>query len=304
MYDIDLSEEVLRSPYVKSVPNKFREKARTTAAFDFVPEYQGEERTYGLLITFFHTFCANGGLEAVFKIFEAGRGSPLSSGVHKPTGAELPLETVPTVWSIFGGTRLIIAPNVSHDIVAHAHEAFFKRIENLTNAEIKDLNKDNLSTAIDQMKEIVYLQSDDKTAWETTDKYALLFSLKLLSSPFLEKRLKGLSDITERIMDLRSHRGPFCWRYYTLSNLLVWMKEINLLLLLFNDDAHAEVLKRSHPILSFMAQHQTITPEDIDMLWGFLLNKHEDIARVVYEILVNIVVDLSWPVCLSIDLAA
>ena len=146
------------------------------------------------------------------------------------------------------------------------------------------------------MKGVMHLEGDDKTAWETVDKYTLQLSLKLIRSPYLEKRLKGLADIKERIRDFESSQRPFCWKYYTPERLLAWMKEVSLLSLLLNEDTHAEIIKRLAPILSFFASHKSMSAEVLDRLWGCQLNKHEDMARVVYDVLASIVIHLPWTV--------
>jgi len=57
----------------------------------------------------------------------------------------------------------------------------------------------------------------------------------------------------------------------------------------FGENTHVEIVKRSGCILKFLAKQGSLPPESVDLLWKCQLGKHEDMVRVVYSTIQEIV---------------
>ena len=64
---------------------------------------------------------------------------------------------------------------------------------------MKDVNKESIPISLSLMKGILKLQHPEERATKIIETHEMLWSLKLLQSPYLEKRLNGLADIRKMI---------------------------------------------------------------------------------------------------------
>eukprot|EP00002_Diphylleia_rotans_P015605 TRINITY_DN301_c0_g1_i4.p1 TRINITY_DN301_c0_g1~~TRINITY_DN301_c0_g1_i4.p1 ORF type:complete len:2791 (-),score=522.89 TRINITY_DN301_c0_g1_i4:451-8823(-) len=138
-------------------------------------------------------------------------------------------------------------------------------------------------------------------AGEMADCFQFKVALKLFSSPFLEKRLMGLSDIrdlletTERREDWSSRPVPFerelaQQRIYYLSRIrksiaVQLLLENKFLEQLFGQSKHTELLKRSSDILIFFLRGRLLTEEHFKMIWDATLGSHESTKAVILKTL-------------------
>jgi hypothetical protein len=90
---------------------------------------------------------------------------------------------------------------------------------------IKEMKDIDFSLAVDVLRRLPGLFEGDKDAYSTNEEAEFRFVLKMLKSPFLEKRLKGineLKDFTTRIpsADLARSRDGKDAKMYEISTLL------------------------------------------------------------------------------------
>ena len=256
------------------------------------------DMVYGLFINLFNAFCNNGGLTAILDIL-----SPeiliKKSGIITQTHFKLPLYFIQMLISPFKSIKQIAKEELITGLVKVGENAFFKRFESLDEKEIKDINRDNVLAAINSVKGFLRLSYSEEQAEKIVITNELGFFLKLIESPFLEKRLNGLSEIRnmiEKVDDYleQKHYKPFRQAFSLSSDDLAdWMKQNSILEKILNENAHAELIKRTSTILIFLAKKERLTKEIIELLWKSQQDKHEDIIRVVYDIIINILEYLS-----------
>ena len=76
-------------------------------------------------------------------------------------------------------------------------EALTKKFYNLTEKEIKDVDKNFLYTFVNDVRIVLEKHFKEEEVCEFIEKVKLELSLRFLTSPFLEKRLKGINEIKE-----------------------------------------------------------------------------------------------------------
>jgi hypothetical protein len=125
------------------------------------------------------------------------------------------------------------------------------------------------------------------------DKLKLDFALKGFRSPFLERRLAGLLDITEFIEQLadqcadrdevaRKSDEPI---WVTAEYLCDWLMQHEILESIFARNVHYEILKRCNRLLFFLSLHQRVGEREAEMIWEASMGKHESVQKVVQELL-------------------
>lgn len=73
------------------------------------------------------------------------------------------------------------------------------RINNITEKELKEIDKDSISRVLSEMKDFFTLSFTDLQTAEMIEMNQLNMALRFLKSTYLEKRLKGISDIKSMI---------------------------------------------------------------------------------------------------------
>lgn len=58
---------------------------------------------------------------------------------------------------------------------------------------------------------------------------------------------------------------------------------------MFGENTHLEIVKRSSCILKFLAKQGALPEESVDLLWKCQLGKHEEMVRVVYSTIQELV---------------
>ena len=242
---------------------------------------------FGLFINFFNTFCNVGGLTAIFDIVN---NDTLVKKANMPN-YKIPLDIVAMVLAPLKSIKSIGKEDVIKEIVSVGEKAFFQRLETLDEKEVKDINKDNIANAMLLMKGFLKLQYSEEHAAKIAETHEMLMALKFLQSPFLEKRLNGLADIRKMIdfveRPVMQHLRKNI--FFTSDYLAQWIVQNNILGIILNENAHAELVKRTSNILIFLAKKKVITKDMIELLWKCQQDKHEDIIRVVYDTIRDIV---------------
>lgn len=72
-------------------------------------------------------------------------------------------------------------------------------------------------------------------------------------------------------------------KFISVEILKDWILSQRLLDIVFGENTHLEIVKRSGCILKFLAKQSALPAESIDLLWKCQLGKHEEMVRVVYS---------------------
>lgn len=188
----------------------------------------------------------------------------------------------------------------------------------MTEKELKDIDKESVTLVLLMMKDFFTLSFSDLDTAELIEMNQLHMSLRFLKSTYLEKRLKGISDIKSMIerTEAAQHRlqnknlmgakatldydivGGKTIRppkFITAEILKNWILESSLLGIVFGENTHLEIVKRSGCILKFLAKQGALPEESIDLLWKCQLGKHQEMVRVVYSTIQDLVPSIDVP---------
>ncbi len=260
---------------------------------------------FGLFINLFNAFGAAGGLNALADLVSADRlsarllapGSISSSGTSL-AGFKLPLDVIAMLLSPLQKIKGIASDQVVQELMAAGKATFFQRLEGLDDKDLKELSRDSVARSLDMMASFLRLGHSEDQVAQLIETHELGFALKCVQCPILEKRLHGLSEI-KRVIE-RVHGGlamrDVRRNGLTEKELVEWILRNNLLGLLLNENAHSEVVKRASHILLFLAQQSAMTNEHIELLWRCQQDKHEDIIRVVYDTIRDLIPHLTLDV--------
>ena len=97
--------------------------------------------------------------------------------------------------SPFRTCNSIFAPNFSGHITKQVKDILVYRLNNMTEKELKEIDKESISRVLTELKDFLTLSMNDIETAELIELNQLTISLRFLKSTYLEKRLKGISDI-------------------------------------------------------------------------------------------------------------
>lgn len=179
----------------------------------------------------------------------------------------------------------LLDPKFASSFYSQYTESILKRIEIISDAELKDLKHEEIIMLINRMKK--FKLHDRPYSFEILK---LNFFLKMLRSVYLEKRIKALSEISNMIEALELRESTFEQAKVRASQeeIKAWLINEKILSLLLTDRPHVELMKRSSVILKFFAKHNLLDNSYLEQLWKSVQSKHESYIRATYETIIDL----------------
>ena len=203
----------------------------------------------------------------------------------------------------YSGISHLLVPAVRESLFSSNLKAFFRRCQILSHEDIKCIERKEFVTEITVLVqkafECISLSSwDASTRAKDIEAMQLVILKKLIFSPFLAKRVIGLSflcdliEVMEQSQRLRSRRVS---AWISSDNLVSWIQENDIIDSILGANVHPELLKRTPSILKFLAQRDALTLQNLESLWNASVGQHESVIRSVYDTIVDLASCLSGP---------
>jgi len=93
----------------------------------------------------------------------------------------------------------ILAKTFAETFVTEIKEIVLSRIRNMSEKEIKEIDKELVSKVLTEIKDFLNLHYSDAETSEIIESNQLFMAHRFLKSTYLEKRLKGLNHIKHMI---------------------------------------------------------------------------------------------------------
>jgi len=123
--------------------------------------------------------------------------------------------------------------------------------------------------------------------------------LSILKSPFLERKIKALNEFKDFFdradpqVDSRQLGEKRRFRYWTNDKIKSWIIQKKILEYVIGEQSHVELLKRSIPIMKFLANTNALTQENLDLLWKGYNSTHEEYVRAVFDAIIELSLEIS-----------
>ena len=164
------------------------------------------------------------------------------------------------------------------------NRAVLKRLEIISDSELKDLKHEEIVNLLGRLKKFRALEGN-----LNIEQMKISFFFKMLKSNYLEKRIKGLSEINSAIEALDNR-----WSYdqqknkYNSDELKNWLFHEDTLKTLLQDRPHIELIKRAGVVLKFYAKCHLLDNSELFHLWESIKSKHDSYIRASYEVLIDL----------------
>lgn len=261
--------------------------------------YYRKGLVYGQFLNFLNYFAELGGFEALVDALKIGNAS---------VDERMPLEVMSLLVQPFKQCNTVFEAGFSQKFVGQVREILVQRFSSMTEKELKEIDKETVSGVLFNMKDFFTLAMTDVETAELVEKTQLSMALRFLKSTYLEKRLKGISDIKaiiERVEHAMTRKNALTkmnaefdtigtkslrpMKFITPDFLKQWLVDSNILSIVFGENTHLEIVKRSSCILKFLAKLGALPEDAVDLVWKCQLGKHQEMVRVVYSTIQDLV---------------
>ena len=155
---------------------------------------------FGQFLNFLNYFAEIGGFDALIDALKAG---------NEAQEDRMPLDVISLLVNPFRTCNTVFAETFASSLVEQVKVIVLNRLGNMTEKELKEIDKESVSRILTDLKDFFTLSMTDIETAELIEKNKLNIAMRFLKSTYLEKRLKGISDIKviiEQIEALNSRK--------------------------------------------------------------------------------------------------
>lgn len=208
------------------------------------------------------------------------------------------IEQMNQVLYIILTVREFLISNVWKGIVKEIHAAVIHSMLNMTDEELRISQKQDIKHMMSYLESLLEKTYDETSVGEILENFELGLAFKCLVSPYLEKRINGLSEIITKISQARmkyineqKYASSYiykssgeCSKWLTSSYLLEWVDRKDILGVIFGSSSHPELIKRSHELIRFLYTNNRFSRDNIDLIWANAASKHEAERDVIMKL--------------------
>jgi hypothetical protein len=163
------------------------------------------------------------------------------------------------------------------------------RLDNLTDTELKEIDKEVPKRIVAVVEAFIQICQPNTKVCEISETYELRIAKKYLTSPFFEKRIRGMAEFKEMFSkvqnsaqnepkQLKDSDLPHT-KYLTFAKYAEWLAREQILELIFINNPHHEFIKRSLELLYLRAIDMTYPLDQnlVRAIWDCCTKKHEEV---------------------------
>jgi len=248
-------------------------------------------------------FGYSGGFQALLRLIES-----------RPS-----LDQVNRVLFILLQVHIYLHPSIWRSLVQNYLSAAMQFVLSATDEDLRGFAKEGLRLLMSYLDS---LEADVRLSEHGGDieAFELESGLKFLESPYLDKRMLGLTGIiqviersqrekeegkrtqTRRVAinpvagdiemtTFSSKSGNYQRRWLSAAAVLAWCDQHDLISIIFGYKSHPELVRRSGEVVRFLYKHGRCTRTDLDRIWTLALAKHEaerDVTVALYREIVPV----------------
>ncbi|KAJ3438455.1 ubiquitin carboxyl-terminal hydrolase faf-x-related [Anaeramoeba flamelloides] len=180
-------------------------------------------------------------------------------------------------------------------------QLFFERILKLKDDQLRSLPTFDLVRSVSMVEALIDLV-DSEESIKVRETFSLDYASKCLHSQYIDLRLNGINELQERCSDVIQYEDTMIrYRqisrlqypsqrrniYYTSETLAKWIKENEIIELLFGNRSHPELIKNSLPILKILSRRDLIEKQHINLIWS-VSTHHTTMTESIYNFLATL----------------
>ena len=213
-----------------------------------------------------------------------------------------PFRLMETLVKTLSNIYTYLNKDISEGLMPSIKDAIVRRLCCIPDRELKELDRDDLTKFIGKSQILLVQYYSRDEVYEITENAELSLDLRFLTCAFLEKRLRGITRIKEFAEKIdgyeqsskymsqvgNGHSPSKQAKHISAKTLIEWMSQNKIFEFIFGDSIHIELIKRTHDILKFIANHGTIPLNILQIVWNACEGKHEALLIGLYDLIIEI----------------
>jgi len=82
-------------------------------------------------------------------------------------------------------------------------------------------------------------------------------------------------------------------KFLDTTKMVAWLESNDIFGIIFGENTHLEIVKRSSKIIKFLSNKHALPENFVSLVWKSQEGKHEEMVRTIYEIIKDVVQQLS-----------
>ena len=174
--------------------------------------------------------------------------------------------------------------NFAETFVPQLKEAVSSCILNAPAQSLRDIRKERIDGIIRSLDSLLKRVCKKEDREKQINVLKLDFALLCVKSPFLERRIQGIKEISGLIKDVRVYGS----KSFSPEFLVEWIRANNVFEFIFSaKHCHIQLVQRTSDLMKLFISTNQLTKEEMDMFWG--CSKFDDHIKLeIYKVLSDI----------------
>ena len=96
----------------------------------------------------------------------------------------------------------VLTDEAADDLVEFIKKSILARLQNLTDEQIRDTDKDGVQRILHELIRILSIRMDEEESAKVCEETQLMIALRFIKSPYMKMKLAGINEIKEIIDSL------------------------------------------------------------------------------------------------------
>lgn len=233
--------------------------------------------------------------KANIAVFNEEKGSELVMEAVTRTGNECPVAVITELLDPLVGILSVQKDEAAKLCISEIFKKLVSRFSTLTDKDVKEITRSSIQKLFYILESIIPSKSflsfsKDSLGHLKEDMLKTLFSIaiQLINTPYIQKRLLGISMIKEMI-PRQSRHIPSSTEWKDPTQLVKTMEDKKLLDIILGENAHAEIIRKADDIFFLYLNNKKLEKKHIELLWKCANEKHEAEMRACLDLLTGLI---------------
>lgn len=228
-----------------------------------------------------HTISSSESMTSLYLLnyFAKCRGFDILLNVFDTQVRKIPINFLSSI--CLGRFKVLLDPEFSEYFYHVVCQGILCRIIQIDENDIRDIDYSLLFPFMNNLK------STSEDVEDVMIEYQMVSVLcKMVKSVYMEKRVKGICELCGFCENLEG-------RSMSSNALFQIFRDENLIFEVLEDRVHAEILKRSYPVLKLYAEYEGFQLHECEIIWNLAQSPQKTISESAYSIILQVLPRLS-----------
>lgn len=205
--------------------------------------------------------------------------------LHKDKTEKPNPELIYFIFLFFGYSSTILHKEFLKQLAFEMKDNVINYLNDLTEKELRNIKKETIDIILKVLQYYLSFSMTNTQRISVIETFTISFSLKMLKSSLLDKRISAIKSIVDIIQNARDDKGK-------IANLLKLIEENNIFNEIFGPNSHIQLINRSKSLLEIMLSENKLSNEELELIWDATKKGDSEAKLTVMKLLEEISLNL------------